>query len=156
MPLAFDDHQLLIPGVHDASLQEVEEHFARFQKSDRRLRLFQKLQEYVDALKKAQCAVALIVDGSFVMACVDKPEDIDLILVLPADWDMDADLKPYQYGVVSKRRIKKEYGFDVFVVRAGSVEEQDWTRFFSRVNVKWCEEFGWPERSSKGVVRIML
>ena len=60
--------------------------------------LFAKLTEYVDAVKKAACGQSVIIDGSFVMACIDEPDDIDLVLVLPPDWDMQADLKPYQYG----------------------------------------------------------
>src|SRR5437899_4677974 len=41
---------------------------ARFQKSDRRIRLFKKLREYVRALRKASCGTSLVINGSFVMA----------------------------------------------------------------------------------------
>jgi hypothetical protein len=156
MPLVLDDRQLLPPGVHEASLEDLDQLFARFQKSDRRLKLFSKLRDYADAVKKAECGIALIVDGSFVMGCVDEPEDIDMILVLPAGWDINADLKPYQYNLVSKRRVKKDYRFDIFVVHAGSVEEQEWTTFLSTVNVKWCRQFGCPKESTKGIVRVPL
>jgi hypothetical protein len=107
MPLILDDRNLLPPGIHEASLKEVEEQFARFQKSDRRIALFRKLNDYITALRKAQCGCAVILDGSFVMGCVDGPDDIDLILVLPGGWDWDAELKPYQYNLVSKRRVRK-------------------------------------------------
>jgi hypothetical protein len=40
MSLALDDRKLLPLGVHDASLEEVEEFFGGFQKSDRRIKLF--------------------------------------------------------------------------------------------------------------------
>src|SRR5947208_1417637 len=116
MALAFDDRKLLPPGVHDATLKEVDKQFARFQKSDRRPQLFAKLRDYLAAVKKAGCGSAVILNGSFVMACVDEPEDIDLILVLPEDWDESAALKPYQYNLVSKRRVRQEYAFDVAVV----------------------------------------
>jgi hypothetical protein len=46
MPLAFDERQLLVAGVHDATLAEVEQHFARFQRTDRRMNLFKKLNKY--------------------------------------------------------------------------------------------------------------
>ena len=85
-----------------------------------------------------------------------EPDDIDLILILPADWDATADLKPYQYNLVSKQRVKKAYEIDVVPVHLGSVRQHDWTAFFSRVNVKWCEQFGWPNRSTKGLVRVTL
>ena len=55
MELAFDERNLLLPGVHDVTMEIVNEHFARFQKSDRRMTLFAKLVAYVDALKKAAC-----------------------------------------------------------------------------------------------------
>ncbi len=47
--------------------------------------LFHKLKAYVGEVKNADCGSSVIVDGGFVMGCVDKPEDIDLILVLPSD-----------------------------------------------------------------------
>ena len=76
--------------------------------------------------------------------------------ILPPDWDATADLKPYQYNLVSKQRVKKAYRIDVVAVHPGSVREHDWTAFFSRVNVKWCEQFGWPNRSTKGLVKVTL
>jgi hypothetical protein len=156
MGLAFDERQLLLPGVHEVSLETVKEHFARFQRSDRRLQQFVKLSEYLKELKKAQCGESVILDGSFVMACVDEPEDIDLLLVLPVDWDDAADLKPYQYNLVSKRVVRKNYQFDLFVVKAGSADEAEWIEFFGGVSGKWREKFGWPEDVRKGILRVPL
>jgi hypothetical protein len=156
MVLTFDDRGLLPPGIHEATLDEVEEHFARFQRSDRRIRLFDRLRAYLKDVKRAACATCVLIDGSFVMAGVDEPDDIDLILVLPPDWDLAADLKPYQYNLVSKRRVRQEYGIEVYPVRPGSVEEQKWVAFFHRVNIKWCQQFGWPSDSTKGIVRVAL
>ena len=154
--LAFDERGLLVPGVHDATLKEVEEHFGRFQRSDRRPQLFRKLREYLAEVNKAECASSLIINGSFAMGCVDEPNDIDLILVLPADWDEAADLKPYQYNLVSKRRVKKEFGFDAFTVGLGSRDERRWIEFFSQVSRKWCRQFGWPADTTKGLVRVVI
>jgi hypothetical protein len=156
MELAFDDRNLLAPGVHEVTLETVEEYFGRFQRSDRRLELFAKLAQYLDALKRADCGVSIILDGSFVMACIEEPDDIDAILVLPADWDDAADLKPYRYNLVSKKAAKKTYGFDVITVLSGSVDEAQWIEFFSGVNVKWREQFGWPDGTRKGIVRVLL
>jgi hypothetical protein len=155
MTLAFDDRQLLAPGVHDTSLEEVDEYLGRFQRSDRRMKLLGKLRAYAAEVKKTGWECSFILDGSFVMPGVDEPEDIDLILVLPEEWDLAADLKPYQYNLVSKKRVKKEYGLDVLPVRAGSVEEQKWVAFFGQVNVKWCQLFGWPADTTKGLVRVI-
>lgn len=157
MPLVFDDRNLLAPGVAEASLEEVEEHFARFQRSDRRIKLCGRPRDYVLDLRRAGCGRSVIIDGSFVMACVDEPEDIDLILVLPPDWDMAADLKPYQYNLVSKARVRRMYGIDVFPVRAGTVQEEEWISFFSEVNIKWCQRICWPPGTTmKGIVRVNL
>ena len=120
------------------------------------MNLFKKLTDYLDALRKAGIGGSLIVDGSFIMPAVDQPEDIDMVLVLPEEWDMTADLRPYQYNLVSKQRIKQEYRFDVFTVRKGSPREQEWVAFFSQVNPKWREGFGWPDDTTKGLVRITI
>jgi len=153
---ALDDRKLLPPGVHNASLTVVEELFGRFQRSDRRPRLFRKLRDYLAAVKRAGCGSGVIIDGSFVMGCVDEPDDIDLILILPAHWDEAADLKPYQYNLVSKRRVKREFGFDVVALSSASEQERDWVAFFSQVNVKWRRQFGWPADAKKGIVRVAL
>jgi hypothetical protein len=154
--LAFDERNLLLPGVHDVTMDMVKAHFGRFQSSDRRLTLFAKLSEYVDAVKQAACGESVIIDGSFVMACIDEPEDIDLLLVLPDGWDDGAELKPYQYNLLSKKSIRKRFGFDVFVVAAGSADEAEWIEYFGGVNIKWREKFGWPDDTRKGLLRVRL
>ena len=156
MPLTFDDRKLLPPGVHEATLDEVAELFARFQRSDRRMKLMAKLREYLAALKKAGVGQAVIVDGCFVMGCVDEPDDIDVMLVHSSEWNMDALLLPYQYSLMDKKFTKKTYGLEVFSVQAGSDEEREWKSFFGNVNVKWCRLFEWPEDLCKGIVRVAL
>jgi hypothetical protein len=123
MALLFDERKLLAAGVQEATLDVVEKHFSRFQRTGRRIRLFEKLRDYLAAVKKANCGSAAIIDGSFVMACVDEPEDIDLILVLPPGWDDTAELQPYQYNLLSKKRVKQEFGLEVFPVGAGTKDE---------------------------------
>lgn len=107
MALVFDERGLLPAGVHEAGVDEVDERFTRFQRSDRRIKLFGKLRDYLEAVKKAECGIAVILNGSCVMGCVDEPEDIDLILVLPQDWDMGAELKPYQYNRCPRSRSRR-------------------------------------------------
>lgn len=156
MALALDNRKLLPAGVHESSLEEVEAHFGRFQRSDRRMTLLANLRDYVAAVKRASCGTSVIINDSFVMACVDEPEDIDLILVLPSDWDLAADLKPFQYNLVSKRRVKKQYSIEVFPVVPRSRDEQEMIAFFCQVNTKWCNRFGWPDDSAKGIVRVTI
>lgn len=154
--LAFDERNLLLPGVYDVSMETVREHFGKFQKSDRRPNLFAKLEAYIEAVKKAGCGSSVIVDGSFVMACIDEPVDIDLTLVLPPGWDVKASLKPYLYNLVSKRSAKRDYDFDLATVEAGSLGEKTWIEFYGRTNVKWREKFGWPADTRKGILRVLL
>lgn len=156
MSLDLDEKGILTVAVHDISLDELEDLFGGFQRSNRRVTLFVKLKEYVDALRKADIPGWLIVDGSFVMGCVDEPDDIDVVLVLPSDWDIAADLKPYQYNLVSKRDVKRNFPIEVFPALEGSDAEKRWTEYFLQVNVKWYEPHKFASGSQKGLVRIAL
>jgi hypothetical protein len=144
---------LLPPGIHETTIGKVQERFGEFQKSDRRCRLFEKLAEYVKEAQEAGCEV--IVDGSFVMSGIDEPDDIDLVLVYPNKWDLSDNLRPFEYNLISKRLVKKRYGFDVFAVRANSIEQQEWIDFFSMVNPKWCKPLNIPLGTRKGLVRVV-
>ena len=155
MPLTFDARGLLPPGVHDATLAEVEAAFARFQKSDRRIKLFEKLNAYLTELGRTGWKCEVVLDGSFVMPPVDEPNDIDIILALPADWDLSRDLKPFEYNVVSKRFARKEYGVEVHPVPAGSAAYQQYLNLFAQVREEWCERYGWPVGTTKGIVRVV-
>lgn len=156
MELAFDERKLLHPGVHDASMETVEALFGKFQRSDRRMNLFAKLTEFVEAVKKAGCGSSVIIDGSFVMGCVDEPDDIDIVLVLPPGWDSQAELRPFQYNLVSKSAVRQTYPFDLFVVKNGSAEEAVWIEFFGQVTPDWSKHFGWPKDLRKGILRIIV
>ena len=110
----------------------------------------------MEELRRAQIRGWLIVDGSFVMGCVDEPDDIDVILVLAKDWDLTADLRPFQYNLVSKRDVKRKFPFDIFPVLAGSDAERNWTEYFQQINIKWYEPFGFEVGSRKGLVRVAI
>lgn len=153
--LALTEHRLLPAGVHDLTLDEVETLFGRFQRTDRRRALFAKLVEYVNDVKGAGWNAGVIVDGSFVMPAVDEPEDIDILLVLPEDWDMTSEIRPFEYNLIARKRTRRRYGFDVFAVRARSPELQAMVAFFQQVNVKWSEPLGLPPGLVKGIVRIV-
>lgn len=151
---ALTEHRLLPVGVHDCTLAEVEALFGSFQRSERRQRLFAKLAEYMDEVKSAGWDARVIVDGSFVMAAVDEPEDIDVILVLPEEWDMASEIRPFEYNLIARKRTRRHYGFDVFAVKARSQEEQAMIAFFQQINVKWSQPLGLPAGLGKGIVRI--
>jgi hypothetical protein len=155
MPLTFDERGLLPPGVHDATLAEIEASFARFQKSDRRIKLFEKLNAYLTELGRTRWQCEVIIDGSFVMPPVDEPNDIDIILVLPADWDMFQELRPFEYNVVSSKFTRREYQMDVLPATAGSEAERQYRLLFQGIRIERCEQFGWPAGSKKGLVRLV-
>ena len=133
MPIPeLDDRGLLPDGVHHCSLGEIRERFGRFQSTDRRCRLFEKLEAFAGEARSSGVVVWLVVDGSFVTGKPD-PGDIDLVVVLAADHDFVQDLRPVAYNVVSKRRVQRRHGFDILVAAEGTPELQRYIEFFQEV-----------------------
>lgn len=150
-------HGLLPAGIHLLTLEQVEQLFGQFQRSDRRGRLFDRLRIYLHELRGAGWALGVILDGSFVMKCVDEPEDIDLLVILPKGWDRAADLPPHEYNLLSHRMAKRLYKFDVFAAEDGSEEQAKWEEFFAGVSVKWENApLRLPPGLNKGLVRVLL
>ncbi len=123
---------LLPPGVHDCMVAELKARFGTFQSSDRRPRLFDRLEAFIIAAQASGIVRRLVVDGSFVTAKA-APNDIDLIVVVAADHDLRADLPPPAYNVVSKKRVQKGFGFDIVAVREATTELEDAIGFFQQV-----------------------
>jgi hypothetical protein len=92
-------------------------------------------------------AIAVLVDGSFVTAS-DHPNDVDLILILRAGHDFSADLRPFEYNVVSRRQVRKRHRLDLLVAAEGSELAAEYTEFFAQVRGR--------ASTRKGVVRITL
>jgi hypothetical protein len=94
--------KVLPPGVHDATLKEVE---TRFAISEHRKHLFSGFKEGVMALRKAGCR-KIFLDGSFI---TEKP--------LPADYDVcwdntgvdPAKIDPVFLDFKDKRKKQKEH-----------------------------------------------
>ena len=91
--------------------------------------------------------VEIIVNGSFVTAN-PRPNDIDLVLVLSSTLDFRADLSPSEYNIVSKRRVRQRFGFDIVLARAGTEEVAGVVGFFQQVRRQ--------PGLRKGIVRIRL
>jgi hypothetical protein len=148
MPIpSFNEDGLLPAGVHDCSWSELSDRFCQFQSTDRRPVLCRGLGQMVDALQRAKIARELLVDGSFVTA-KSQPNDIDLILVLPSDWDFRADVSPDQYNLLSKKRVRNRWGFDILVARENSPEYREYVNLFNRVR--------YQEQRRKGILRMRL
>jgi hypothetical protein len=115
--------------------------------------LTQKLRELEDQARKSGIVAALIVDGSYITA-KDEPSDIDLVIALRTDFDLKAELRPFEYNLQSKRMIRQQYRFDVRVAVDGSELYAEALEFFCKVRLEDQEQAGYPPR--KGLLRIDL
>src|SRR6267142_5454204 len=147
MPIPVLDQDGLLPaGVPDCTLSEIRSRFGSFQKSDRRPRLFARLETFVAEAIAAGLIRVLIVDGSFVTE-IPSPNDIDLIVVVESQHDFSADISPKAYNILSKNSVRRRFGFDLLVARENSVEYNDWVEFFQQVRLE-------PGRR-KGILRLL-
>ena len=142
-----NDRALLPEGIHDCSLEELRTRFGSFEGNDRRPRLWSALSAFVTELKAAGVGAVLLIDGSFVTA-KSTPEDIDLILLLPAGHDLYRELTPAEYNVLSARRVRQRHRLDLLVAREGSDEHRRYMKLFQQVRLE-------PERT-KGILRLRL
>jgi hypothetical protein len=135
-------------GVHDCSLEEAAERLVTFRVSDRRQRLWAKFTEFIGEAKAFGGLIeALVLDGSFVTSN-PNPNDIDLIVVVSAICDFAMELQPTQYNLLSHRRVRRRFGFDIVVVRQGSENLKLAIEFFQQVKQRPAER--------KGLVRITV
>ena len=144
---------VLPEGVHFCAIDEVSGMFGRFQRSDHRIKLTEKLRDMEDQARRSGIVAALIVDGSYVTG-KEEPGDIDLIVALRKDFDLTLELRPFEYNIQSKRMIRQQYRFDVRVAVDGSDLYDEAIRFFSMVRLDDQAQAGYPPR--KGLLRIEL
>ena len=148
MPIPpLDQNGFLPVGIHDCALAEIKARFGTFQGSDRRSRLVAQLEAFLAEAAKTGLVVGVVVEGSFVTA-VPEPNDIDLIVVVAAGHDLRADLGPTAYNIVSKKRVRTRFGFDIVAVREDSLEFDEAVGFFEQVR-------GGASRR-KGLLRVRL
>lgn len=148
MPIPrLNEKGFLPPGVHVCSLDEVRQTFGTFNSNDRRPKLFRNLEVFVTSLHKQGMAKAVVVNGSFTTAKTE-PNDIDMVLVLPQGYDFTGDLSPDEYNLLSTRRVRKTFGFDMFVAEDESQEYERYISFFQDVKNQPGE--------LKGVLRVEL
>ena len=138
---------LLPAGVWDCAMADIGKRFGSFQVSDRRVRLFEKLESFVREARQTGRIKAIIVDGSFVSSKPD-PNDIDLIVVLEKGHDFGMELRPMDYNVLSRKRVRRRYGFDMFVDEEDSDFYEEDVRFFQKVRG--------GGGLTKGVLRVVL
>jgi hypothetical protein len=156
--LEITQYGILPSGIHEMNMEELGNFFCGFPKSPYRLRLFETLKKYVQRLKTLKTGTALIVDGSFVMSCVEMPKDIDLILVMPKKWDQTIERIPQEYyNLLSPVGNKTEFAdIHLFVAAEHSPLYHSWIRHFSNIKEDWHFMFDIPYNISKGLVRVTL
>jgi hypothetical protein len=147
----FDDG-VLPDGVHDATPAEVVAAFGRFQRTDGRPRLTDRLVAYLEDARRSGIVAAIVIDGSYVTA-KDDPEDVDLIVVIRPEVDVTR-LRPFEYNTISKRMIRSLHKFDAVAVYAGDSEELKWLNYFSQVNP--LKPHPYTSRVTKGLVRVVM
>lgn len=152
MPIPELIDNVLPEGVHDCTADEIAERFGRFQRSDRRMTLTERLRRYLDEAKISGVVKAVIINGSYTTA-VDEPDDIDLIAVLRDDFDWSLELKPYQSNAIDRKAIRRNYRFDGFAYKDGESGLANLIAVFATVPEKHS---GLTRRSHKGMLRVTL
>jgi hypothetical protein len=140
----FTDEGLLREGVHSATIEEFEERFVYFDRSDRRYRIYDNLSRLLQEAKNSGVVRRVIVGGSFVTV-KPEPNDFDCILVIDAAFQ-NVELAPTEYNLVSPERVRRLFGGDVFPLVDGTPKLESFIRFFQSTR----------DGESMGVVEIQL
>jgi hypothetical protein len=119
---------LLPPGIHRATIAEFEEQFVRFQRSDRRLRIYDGLRRLLAEIRKFPFVQHVFVAGSYVSG-KPEPNDFDCLLVVDAQ-QFPKELRPFEFRVLSRRAAAKDFGGDVVTVAEGSELHRHYLHFF--------------------------
>lgn len=124
----FNENGLLPPGIHLVGLEEMEERFAIFDRSDNRLRIFEQLEKFVQECRKTSIVKRVLVGGSFVTS-KSEPNDFDCIVVLNHEI-VGTTLRPFEYNVISRKMVRQSFGGDLLVALEGSDALNEYVSFF--------------------------
>ncbi len=128
---ARNDDGLLPPGIYDCGIVEIQQQFASSKHSAIRRKLFVRLREYVQRAERSEEIVELIVDGSFITD-KEEPQDIDLLVATRSNKAVNV-LLPVDYNLVSRKRVAREFEFDVLAAPSGSRAFQIYVNWFRQV-----------------------
>lgn len=149
--VTFNGDGHLPPGIHLYTIEQIKQAFGSFQTTDQRPKLYKKLLELVEEAKGFDFMRYIVIDGSFVTDKSD-PGDIDLIIVVDQDIMSRLEteiLNPFAYNLLSSRRLKRRFSFDVFVAAENSDVLSNYINFFSRIK-------NGNSDGRKGIVRLDL
>lgn len=125
---AFTEQGFLPPGIHQATRDEFKERFVIFRRSDRRLRIFDQLEQLLDQAAQAGIVRRILIAGSFVTA-KPEPNDFDCIVVLDPSI-VGRSLRPFEYNLVSRKMARRMFGGDVMPALDHSAALQQYLEFF--------------------------
>jgi hypothetical protein len=135
---------LLPPGIHTAKWEQFAERFVVFNRTDRRLRIGERIRALYDEIRSSRIVRRFLVAGSFVTSAAE-PNDFDCLLVLDAAI-VGMTLAPFQYNLISRRRTRRTYQGDVVAVLEGSAAFNEYYDFFQTTR----------DGRSVGMVEIIL
>jgi len=148
MPIPSLTHEGYLPvGVHECTFDEIGGVFGQFQKRDRRSRLYENLEAFIAEAQSSGLIIAVVINGSFATA-KDEPSDLDLIVILPKSHDFSAQLRPFEYNLLSRRSLQRRFGFDVLVAQQNQTELDEYVSFFAQIR-------GEPYKR-KDMLKVML
>lgn len=140
---------LLPPGIHNATLAEVENMFGSA--NDKRVALFKGLSAYADLLTEVGVFKGIFIDGSFV---TDKPVpgDIDVIV----DVDVPGMIKLLAHSlkdqIVDASAVKHAYGLHLFF----APQAPTLLNYFQHLRVDEAILRKAPPSQMRGIVRVTL
>ena len=147
MPIpALDSHGLLPIGIHDCTLNEIEQMLAG---NRHRKRLFRNLAKCIAVEIRPLFSEPLFVNGSFATSA-EEPNDVDVAL----------DLRHASRAVLASglrfkhfhgRRLHSEYRVDFLVNLPGG---EDFSVFFQGIRAKTAHSLGLAPSHRKGILRI--
>ena len=131
----FTDNGLLPPGIHRATVAEFRARFAVFSRSDRRWKIFQKIDALLTEAKRSEIVRRVLVAGSYVTAKAE-PNDFDCILVLEPSI-VGSLLPPFQYNLASRKMARRLFGGDITTALDGSAALAKYLEFFQTTREGW-------------------
>lgn len=124
----FNEDGLLPEGVHRATLEEFKERFVKFDRLDKRLRIFDGLSILMKEAAAANIVKRVLIAGSYV-TIKPEPNDFDCLIVLDKSI-RDRELRPFEYRFLSRRLARKLFGGDLVAQLEESAALEEYLQFF--------------------------
>ena len=138
----FDDTGYLPPGVHPATLDEIDARFGRA--SELRRVQMESVRWMVDLARRAGVQ-RIVLNGSFVTA-KEEPQDVDTVILLPQNFSQQLE-QEHPAALELEEMLLTRRPEEIFAAEDGA-DWEEWVAFFSLTRE--------PDRRRKGLVEISL